>query len=379
MISIALQMLRADRAKYFAMILAVSLAVFLMQNQASILVSIFGMTGAQIRDVSNADLWVMEQDTECFDQAKPVPVNALLQVRSTPGVQWALPLIKFDTYARADSGKLSVATILGVDDSSLVGLPPRMIKGDPEAIRERGTVMLDPGGASLLYPDIPASEVIGRSLRIGSETLRVAALSNASAPFTGFPLLHMTRTTALTLKQAEDRDTTFILGSLQPGVPLDTVRQHIRDRFQLQAHSAESFMAASRDYYAKQGIPQLFGLTIIIGLIVGTAITGQTFMMFVKENARHLAVLKVVGVTSKQFAGMLCAQATLVLLLGSAFGTALASLSSDLAREEPFLRGVYLPVFVVVLTCGALSAVTYIAVFFSFRTVQQLEPASVFR
>jgi len=40
---------------------------------------------------------------------------------------------------------------------------------------------------------------------------------------------------------------------------------------------------------------------------------------------------------------------------------------------------VYLPVFVVVLTCGALSTVTYIAVFFSFRTVQQLEPASVFR
>jgi putative ABC transport system permease protein len=189
----------------------------------------------------------------------------------------------------------------------------------------------------------------------------------------------MTRTTALMLKQAEDRDTTFILSSLQPGVPLDGVKQHIRDRFQLQAHSAESFMAASRDYYAKQGIPQLFGLTIIIGLIVGTAITGQTFMMFVKENARHLAVLKVVGVTSQQFAGMLTAQATLVLLLGSAFGTALASLSSDLAREEPFLRGVYLPVFVVVLTCGALSAVTYIAVFFSFRTVQQLEPASVFR
>jgi len=75
MISIALQMLRADRAKYFAMILAVSLAVFLMQNQASILVSIFGMTGAQIRDVSNADLWVMEKDTEC--SIKPSPCRSM--------------------------------------------------------------------------------------------------------------------------------------------------------------------------------------------------------------------------------------------------------------------------------------------------------------
>lgn len=49
--SLGLLMLRHDRAKFGAMIVAVALAVFLMQNQAAILSSILLMTAAQIRDV----------------------------------------------------------------------------------------------------------------------------------------------------------------------------------------------------------------------------------------------------------------------------------------------------------------------------------------
>ena len=46
---VGLQMLRNDRAKFAAMIVAVSLAVFLMQNQAAILATMLSMTAAQIR------------------------------------------------------------------------------------------------------------------------------------------------------------------------------------------------------------------------------------------------------------------------------------------------------------------------------------------
>lgn len=377
MIGLALQMLRADRAKYFAMILAVALSIFLMQNQASIMMSVFSMTGSQIRDVTEAQFWVMEPDTECFDQVKPVPSNALYQVRGTEGVSWAVPLMKFDGYARTEAGKLSVVTMLGVDDASLVGLPPRVLQGNAEAVRERGTVMIDLRGANLLFPG--EKEILGKRVRIGSESLRVVALSDASAPFTGFPILHMARTTALMIRQAEERDTTFIVGSLKPGADMALVERELRERFGLKALTAEGFMRSSRDYYAAQGIPMLFGLTIVIGLVVGTVITGQTFMMFVKENSRHLAVLKVVGVTARQFAGMLAAQAGTVVFLGCCFGTALAAGTSEMAREVPFLRGLFLPGWVVVATCATLAAVTGVAVLMSFRKIQQLEPAAVFR
>lgn len=377
MIGLALQMLSADRAKYFAMILAVAVSIFLMQNQASIMVSVFAMTGAQIRDVSEAQFWVMEPDTECFDQVKPVPANALYQVRGTEGVLWAVPLMKFDGYARTESGKLSVVTMMGVDDASLVGLPPRILEGNADAVRERGTVMVDPGGARLLFPN--EKEILGKRIRIGSESLRVVALSDASAPFTGFPILHMTRNTALTLRQAEQRDTTFIVGALKPGADMAAVEHSLKERFGLKALTSDEFMKSSEAYYAAQGIPMLFGLTIVIGLVVGTVITGQTFMMFIKENSRHLAVLKVVGVTARQFASMLAAQASIVVFLGSCFGTALAAGTSELARGQPFLRGVFLPGWVAVVTCVVLAVVTGFAVMMSFRKIQQLEPAAVFR
>jgi putative ABC transport system permease protein len=181
------------------------------------------------------------------------------------------------------------------------------------------------------------------------------------------------------LRQAEERDTTFIVGAYKPGADVAAVERSLRERFGLKALTAEGFMKSSRDYYAAQGIPLLFGLTIVIGLVVGTVITGQTFMMFVKENSRHLAVLKVVGVTARQFAGMLAAQAATVVFLGCCFGTALAAGTSELARKLPFLRGVFLPGWVAVTTCVALTVVTGVAVMMSFRTIQKLEPAAVFR
>jgi putative ABC transport system permease protein len=341
------------------------------------MVSVFAMTGAQIRDVSEAQFWVMEPDTECFDQVKPVPANALYQVRGTEGVLWAVPLMKFDGYARTESGKLSVVTMMGVDDASLVGLPPRILEGNADAVRERGTVMVDPGGARLLFPN--EKEILGKRIRIGSESLRVVALSDASAPFTGFPILHMTRNTALTLRQAEQRDTTFIVGALKPSADMAALERSLKERFGLKALTSDGFMKSSEAYYAAQGIPMLFGLTIVIGLVVGTVITGQTFMMFIKENSRHLAVLKVVGVTARQFASMLAAQASIVVFLGSCFGTALAAGTSELARGQPFLRGVFLPGWVAVVTCVVLAVVTGFAVMMSFRKIQQLEPAAVFR
>ena len=93
---VGLQMLRNDRAKFAAMIVAVSLAVFLMQNQAAILATMLSMTAAQIRDVQDADLWVTEPEVECFDQVKAMRDIHLLRVRGIAGIAWAAPLLKID-------------------------------------------------------------------------------------------------------------------------------------------------------------------------------------------------------------------------------------------------------------------------------------------
>ena len=374
---VGLQMLRNDKAKFLAMILAVAMAVFLMQNQAAILASILTMTASQIRDVQDADIWVTEPDIECFDQVKPVRDIALHKVRGLDGVDWAAPMLKVDALARPHNGKLNTVTILGVDDSTLVGLPCKMRLGNAADIRQIDCALIDPGGYALFFPG-QALE-LGKTIRIHDRRLRIVGISEASPPFSGLPVLHTTRSLATALNRGEERMTSFILAKSSCRTNRSEVCERIATATGLRARTTDQFSHDSMVFYGNQGIPTLFIVTIAIGLVVGASITGQTFLMFVKENSRHLAMLKVVGTTGRQLGAMIAAQAGLVLVIGSCIGTGIAALICEVVRKQPFLRGLFLPWEIALITVATLCLVTGGAVFISFRHVQRLEPATVFR
>lgn len=376
MIALALKMLRHDGAKFLTMVLAVALAAFLTQNQASFLVAFLGITGSQIRDVREADLWVMEPDTECFDQAKPLKDTAVQTVRGFAGVDWALPLLKVDTNARTESGKLSTITLIGVPEGSRVG-EPIMKQGDATEIYQRDSAVIDPGGMSLLYPGEKFRR--GMKIRVHDEWLDLRGVSEASPPFTGFPIVHVSHTTAMRLNRAETRSTTFVVARFKAGANVAEVTRRIEQATGWKALTREQFEAASWKYYSDQGVPNLFYITIIVGVIVGIAFTGQTFLMFVKENARAFTTMKVLGFTHPQLAGMMAAQASLVVVLGLSIGTAMVVATTELAKNLPFFRGLYLPWEVTLICCATIGLVTVLAAGLSFRQVLQLQPADVFR
>ena len=377
MIRLAITMLRADRAKCTAMILAVTFSVFLMQNQSAILASLFGMMTAQIDDVRDAPLWVMEPDTRCFEQAKPVKDGALERVRSRTGVAWAVPLLKIDTMARSDSGRLCMVTVMGVDDDSMAGLPSHFRIGQPDSIRPAGTCAVDPGGYARLFPGEPVR--FPRRLRIYDESLDLTGMTEASAPFTGFPIVHCSRATALRLNKAESRAATFIIGDFTPGADRAAVCRSITAATGLAAMDRAGFGEMARRFYNDQGVPRLFWITIAIGLVTGTAITAQTFSMFVREHTTQLAVCRVMGVTRGRIIGMVLCQGLFVLALGCAFGTGLTALTTRAAAAEPFLRGLVLPPQVAAGTCATLAAITIAAVAVMARRIARMDPAIVFR
>jgi ABC-type antimicrobial peptide transport system permease subunit len=126
-------------------------------------------------------------------------------------------------------------------------------------------------------------------------------------------------------------------------------------------------------------VPHLFYITITVGLIVGAAFSGQTFLMFVKENARAFTTLKVLGFTHGQLAVMVATMAGIVVVLGLALGTMLAVGTSFLAATMPFFRSLYLPWQVTLLCCISIGLITLLAAGFAFKKVLNLEPADVFR
>lgn len=285
-------------------------------------------------------------------------------------------MLKVDTNGRTEDGKLRTITLLGVDPANRIG-EPKMREGKASLIYERDSAVIDPGGWDIMFPG--EKFVPGRRLRVHDQWLTMQGLSDASPPFTGFPVIHTSFSTARALNRAEQRTNTFLVGRTKPGIVPEDVAQVIAAQTPWRAYSRAGFEHQSFTFYESQGVPMIFYVTITIGLVVGTAFTAQTFIMFIKENARGLTTLKVMGVTHGQLAVMMAAQAVLITLLGLSFGTLAAALVSEATRQVPFLRGLYIPIPVVIRCSLFMAAIAFISATIGFRRVLRLQPADVFR
>src|SRR5262249_22935908 len=126
---VAIQMLLGDRAKYLGLIFAVAFSTFLMSHQSSIFTGLMNRTRSQIMDVPDAKIWVMDRQTQYFDEVKALTDDDLYRVRGVRGVEWAVPLFKGTPRAKAFDGTFRVVIMLGVDDATLVGAPRKMVLG----------------------------------------------------------------------------------------------------------------------------------------------------------------------------------------------------------------------------------------------------------
>src|SRR5215831_13792248 len=147
---VALRMLTGDRAKYIGLIFAIAFSTFLLENQSSIFAGIMKRTTNQILDVTDADIWVMDNKTLYVDEVKALTDNDLYRVRGVHGVLWAVQLFKGQPRAKALDGTYRVVIMLGLDDASLVGAPTRdkMLLGTVDDLRQPDAVIIDRVGYS---------------------------------------------------------------------------------------------------------------------------------------------------------------------------------------------------------------------------------------
>ena len=131
-------------------------------------------------------------------------------------------------------------------------------------------------------------------------------------------------------------------------------------------------------YFKNTGIPTSFGTTIILGFIVGIAVSGQTFYTFVLENLRHLGALKAMGASDWMLSRMLIVQALTVGLIGYGLGVGLAALFGFAVMEKgmpPFFVPWQLPAF----TFVVILIICLFAALMGISKVRKLEAAIVFR
>ncbi len=376
---VALRMLTGDRAKYLALIFAISFSSFLITQQASIFAGLMDRTRSQILDVTDADIWVMDPATQYVDEVYALKDSDLGRVRGVPGVRWAVPFFKGQPRVKAPDGKFRVAILLGLDDASLAGAPePRkMVLGSVEDLRDPDAVLIDVAGYHFFFPGEPLE--LGKTFEMNDHRAKVVGIVDASAPFATFPVFYTRYSQALDYVGRERKLMSFVLVKGEPGVPAQELTRRIQAATGLKALTRAEFGWLTIRYYMKHtGIPINFGLTVVIAMIVGTVVAGMTFYLFTLENLKQFGALKAMGTSNRRLVGMILLQAAVVGAIGYGIGMGLSATFFVVARTDA-TRGIVMLWQTMLGTAGVVLFIVGLASLMSLRKVLILEPAMVFR
>ncbi len=375
---VALKMLVADRAKYFGLIFAIAFASFLLANQISIFIGIMTRPASQIRDVVDADIWVMDPQTLYDGEVYALRDSDLYRVRSVSGVEWAVPLYKGTGRAKGPDGKFRTVILMGVDDATLVGAPRKMLLGSIRDLDQPDAGIIDKAGFLYFFPGEPLQ--VGKTLQMNERRVLIVGISDASAPFQSFPVLHTRYSQALGFVGRERNLLSFVLAKPAPGVPVEDVCHRIQAATGLRARTTGEFSGDAFLFYLRNtGIPVNFGITVMIALIIGSVVPGQTFYIFTIENLKHFGALKAIGVTNRRIIGMILLQAMVVGSTGYALGMGMAAAFFSVFLNYLPTRGIVLPWQVMAGIAVVVFFVVVLASLMSIRRVLVLEPAVVFR
>jgi putative ABC transport system permease protein len=378
--SIALKMLIGDRAKYFALIFGIAFATLLMSQQVSIFVSLMARTANQVLDVREADVWVMDPRVNYFDEIEALADVDLGRIRSVDGVAWATPYLKTNVVFRTPDGLINQINLVGVDDESLVGAPRTWLEGSIDALREPDAIVLDVQGADFIWPDRVSGSYLGLEGEINDNRVVVRGVADVSPTFQTFPIVYTRYSQALQLTPPTRNKLSYVIVKAEAGVDPGALAERIEAQTGLQALTWVEFAWRSVNYIlTRTGIPVNFGITITLAVIVGAAITGQTFYLFVVENLKQFGALKAIGATNSQIAGMVLLQSAVVGALGYGIGVGVAALFFAVTQDVPSLEGFYMRWQVLWGVAGVVALIIVVASIGSLLKVFRVDPAIVFR
>lgn len=385
MFRIALKMLLGDRGKYFGIITGIALASLLMIQQPGILISIFSRTYSFISDVALPDIWVMDPMVKYVDDSQPMLDTQLYRVRGVKGVEWAVPLYKGNQRVRLGDGQLVSSNLIGLDDATLIGGPAVMLKGRLADLRLPDAVIVDEAGATgrLAKPTSPGKKAeplqVGDILEINDKRARVVGIARAGATFQSQPIIYTTYTRATTYALSERKLLSYILVKAKADEPVANVTARIRHDTGMAARSADEFKDMTFQYILNNtSILTNFGFVVVVGFIVGAAVTGQIFYNFTLDNLRYFAVFKAMGATDRILRRMILLQALLVGFVGFGLGAGATAVFAAITRERPGLS-MTLNWQLLLGSSIAVAVIVLFAALISVRKVLKLEPAVVFK
>jgi len=374
MLILAYKLLVNDKGKFFALLIGITFAVFLMIQMTSMFAGILARSSATVINVG-AKMWVIDPAVNNVSSSIPLPDYLLDAVRSINGVKFAVPLYSAGALVKLKSGVYQAVSVLGLDDASLFGRP-ELLEGQINNIYAEN--------AFLVVKDAEFSKLenpkMGTEFEINDHRGVIVGIANvASGGLFGVPTLYTTYSRAIQYIPNTRFTTSFILVEPKSENDIEFIKQRVKSLGYL-ALTKDEFVERIADFYKYQtGIGTNILLMTIISFIVGLSISGQTFYTFILENLDKFGALKAIGAKGHELILMILFQASFTSLTGYGLGVGLCASAIALAKLRlPDYASVitYFNLglaFVMVLIIAGISS--YIGV----RKVLKIEPFDIFR
>jgi len=371
---VAYKLLVNDRAKFAALLVGITFAVFLMIEMASLFAGILSRASATVINIGSS-IWVMDPAVQTVANTIPIPNYVLDEVRSMPGVKYAVPIYSGSALLKLRDGTYQAANVVGIDDTTLVG-GPQMVAGNIQDIfGENAFIAIE--DSEFYKLENPA---IGTEFELNDHRGRIVGLAHvASSGLFGVPTLYTTYNRALQYLPNTRFTISYLLVEPKTANDIKLIKQAVTAQGYLALTKDEFMSKISGFYMFKTGIGTNMFLMTLISFLVGLSISGQTFYTFILENIDRFGALKAIGAKSRELVGMILFQATFVALTGYGLGVGLCAGLIWLARAHlPDYAAIITPInlvlaFVMVVVIASVSS--YIGV----RRVLRIEPFDIFR
>jgi putative ABC transport system permease protein len=371
---LAFKLLVNDSAKFRALLMGISFAVFLMIEMTSLFAGILNKSSATVINVG-AKIWVMDPAVQTIASSIGMPAYVLDAVRSVDGVKYAVPLYSGAALVKLRDGTYQAVTVIGLDDASLFGWP-LMKQGKIEDIyAENGFIAID--DAELVKLKNPT---LGTDFELNDHRGVVVGIATvASSGLFGTPTLYTTYQRAVTYIPSSRYTTSYILVEPKSDADIARIKQAVRAMGYV-AFTRDEFMARiSRFYKYETGLGTNIMLMTVISFVVGLSISGQTFYTFILENLKKFGALKAIGAKRHELVAMILFQATFTALTGYGLGVGLCVGLISLARLRIPDYAAIITYRNLALAFGMVIVIAATSSYLGIRRVLRIEPFDIFR
>jgi putative ABC transport system permease protein len=373
-LKLAYKLLVNDRAKFSALLVGITFAVYLMMFVTSMFSGVMKHASANIINVG-APLWVMDPHVETVSNSVGMPAYVLDAVRSMQGVKYAVPLYSGGALVKLRDGNYQTVTVIGLDDTSLYGRPELLEGKIQDIYAENGFIVVKDAEFSKLE-----NPHIGSEFELNDNRGVIVGIAKvATSGLYGIPTLYTTYERAIRYIPNPRFTISYVLVEPKNTSDIPRIKQQV-EALGYRARTKEEFMKNTEDFFLyKTGGGTNLLIMMLISFTVGLSLSGQTFYTFILENLERFGALKAIGAKNRDLIFMILFQATFTAFTGFGLGIALCVMLILLARAR-------LPSYAAMVTFGNLGisfgmvlVIAAVSSYFGIRRVLKIEPFEIFR